>query len=92
MKKPIKLSVYPIEFSKRVVIIRDQESTDILSVPKKYADYIITAINSHEKLVEALMQIRDTEVTDDDDCDPYGALGICKDIARDTLKEAGEQK
>lgn len=45
------------------------------------------AINSHEKYKAALEKIRDTKVRDDEDCDPYGALGICKDIARDVLEE-----
>ena len=53
---------------------------------KDEANYIVATINSHEKLVNALEKIRDTEVRDVEDCDPYGALGICKDTARDALE------
>lgn len=88
MECTFKLPVYPIEFSKRVVIIRDQESTDILSVPKKYADYIVQAINSHEKLVEALGNLREEldedHIHDREDC--TGDCPIC--VIDEALKEA----
>jgi hypothetical protein len=36
----------------------------------------------------ALNKIRKVEVHKVEDCDPYGALGICKDTAFDALKKA----
>lgn len=49
-------------------------------------DYV--AYEDYEKYEKALEKIRDTETHDDEECDPYGALGICKDTARDVLEEA----
>lgn len=69
--------------------IEDNEGKEIcMCQDELQADYIVTAINSNKKYEKALEKIRDTETHDDKDCDPYGALGICKDIARDVLEEA----
>ena len=46
-----------------------------------------TALKILKKYKAALKKIRAIKVSDDEDCDPYGALGICKDIARDVLEE-----
>ena len=54
---------------------------------RKASKELRQAINSHKKLKTALEKISKVEVNKVEDCDPYGALGICKDTASDALKE-----
>lgn len=73
--------------------IEDNEGKELCMCQDELeADYIVTAINSHEKYKIALEKIRDTETHDVKDCDPYDALGICKDTARDVLEEVENPK
>lgn len=44
------------------------------------------AINSYKIFKNALEKISKVEVNKVEDCDPYRALGICKDTALDALK------
>ncbi len=53
----------------------------------KYIDKFTTDHATPGETKAALEKIRGTEVSDDKDRDPYGALGICKDTALDALKE-----
>ena len=72
-------------------IIDAGKATIASGILGKDIDQIVQAINSHEKFKTALTKIRNTEVSDDKECDAYGALGICKDIAIEALKEVEQE-
>ena len=95
MKCPFELPVKKLpdfEFEKNGLYRSESANGLFLSFSLKEdeVDYIVQAINGYEKLTQALEKIRDTEVRDADG-DPYGALGICKNIALDVLKETEKE-
>ena len=91
---PVKAEISPVDPDLRYVASVDRSKIGYIfgDCYKDYADYIVHAINSHEKFKAALEKIWHTEVHDDKDCDPYGALGICKNLAEQALKEEAEKE
>lgn len=87
MKLPVKPKDKCNYTDNPVIEIIDKDGVFVAKVRNvETRDCIIKAINSHKIFKTALEKISKVEVNKVEDCDPYGALGICKDTASDALK------